>query len=72
MRAEIERQRQPARRQTVREVFMIHVGGTCCVPFSTDNNMNIQARIILNDEVIRTLYEPVFVYVYLMCKYKDE
>ena len=44
MRAEIERQRQPARRQTVREVFIIHVGGTCCVTSSTDNNMKIHAQ----------------------------
>ena len=29
----------------VREVFIIHVGGTRCVPSSTDNNMKIHARI---------------------------
>jgi hypothetical protein len=38
----------------VREVFMIHVGGTRCVPSSTGNIMNIQARITLKVEFIRT------------------
>jgi hypothetical protein len=38
---------------TVREVFMIHVGGTRCVPSRTDNIMKRRARITLNDEFIR-------------------
>ena len=38
----------------VREVFIIHVGGTRCVTSSTDNIMKIHARITLNDEFIRT------------------
>ena len=38
----------------VREVFIIHVGGTRCVPSSTGNIMNIQARITLKVEFIRT------------------
>jgi len=38
----------------VREVFVIHVGGTRCVPSSTDNNMNIYAWITLTVECIRT------------------
>ena len=37
----------------VREVFMIHVGGTRCVTSSTGNNMKIQARITLTVEFIR-------------------
>ena len=39
---------------TVREVCIIHVGGTRCVPSSTDNNMKIYARITLTVEFIRT------------------
>ena len=42
-------------------VFVIHVGGTRCVTSSTDNIMNIQARITLKVEFI-----PVFFYFYLM------
>ena len=39
----------------VREVFLIHVGGTRCVTSSTDNNYeHIQARITLTVECIRT------------------
>ena len=38
----------------VREVFIIHVGGTRCVTSSTDNIMKIRARITLTVEVIRT------------------
>ena len=38
----------------VREVFIVHVGGTRCVTSSTDNTMNIHARITLNVECIRT------------------
>jgi hypothetical protein len=52
----------------VREVFMIHVGGTRCVTSSTDNIMKIQARITLTVEFIRA----VFFYFYCMWKYNDE
>jgi hypothetical protein len=38
----------------VKLVFVIHVGGTRYVTFSTDNIMNIQARITLKVEFIRT------------------
>jgi hypothetical protein len=38
----------------VKSVFvMIHVGGTRCVTFSTDNIMNIHVRTPLNVECIR-------------------
>ena len=37
----------------VREVFMIHVGGTRCVTSSIENIMKIRARITLNVEFIR-------------------
>jgi hypothetical protein len=40
--------------QTVREVFIVHVGGTRCVTSSTDNIMNIRARKTLTVEFIRT------------------
>ena len=40
-------------RRYVKSVFIIHVGGTRCVPFSTDNIMNIHVRITLNVEFIR-------------------
>ena len=39
--------------QSVREVFIIHVGGTRCVTSSTDNIMKIHARITLTVEFIR-------------------
>jgi hypothetical protein len=39
---------------TVREVFIVHVGGTRCVTFSTDNNMKIHGRITLTVECIQT------------------
>jgi hypothetical protein len=39
--------------EAVREVFVIHVGGTRCVTSSTGNIMNRQARITLNVEFIR-------------------
>ena len=39
---------------SVREVFMMHVGGTRGVTSSTDHIMNIQARITLTVDVIRT------------------
>ena len=38
----------------VREVFIVHVGGTRCVTSNTDNTMKIHVRITLNDEFIRT------------------
>ena len=38
---------------TVREVFIVHVGGTRCVPSSTDNNLKILACITLTVEFIR-------------------
>ena len=38
----------------VREVFVIHVGGTRCVTSSTNNIMKIQARITLTVAFIRT------------------
>ena len=38
----------------VREIFMIHVGGTRCVTSSTDQIMKIHARIPLTVECIRT------------------
>ena len=40
-------------RGAVREVFVIHVGGTRYVTSGTDNIMNIHARITLNVEFIR-------------------
>ena len=45
----------------------IHVGGTRCVPSSTDNIMNRQARITLTVECIRTC-----IFFYVMCQYNDE
>ena len=50
----------------VREVFVVHVGGTRCVTSSTDNIMKIQARITLTVEF------SVFFYFYFMVEYKDE
>ena len=47
--------------------LFVHVGGTRGVPSSTDNTLNRQARITLKVECI-----PVFLHVYVMCKYKDE
>ena len=43
-----------ARQTEVREVLMIHVGGTRCVPSSTDHTLKILARITWTVEVIRT------------------
>ena len=40
-------------KRMVREVFMIHVGGTRCATSSTANIMKIQARITLTVEFIR-------------------
>ena len=37
----------------VREVFIVHVGGTRCVTSRTDNIMKIRARITLTVECIR-------------------
>jgi hypothetical protein len=42
-----KRKKQPVVRETVKSVFVIHVGGTRCVTSSTDNTMNRQARITL-------------------------
>jgi hypothetical protein len=42
-----KRKKQPVVRETVKSVFVIHVGGTRCVTSSTDNIMNRQARITL-------------------------
>ena len=39
---------------SVREVFVVHVGGTRCVPSSTDNTMKIHARTTLTGACIRT------------------
>ena len=38
----------------VKSVFIVHVGGTRCVTFSTANNMKIHVRITLTVECIRT------------------
>ena len=40
-------------RQQVREVFIVHVGGTRCVPSSTGKNRTIRARITWTVEFIR-------------------
>ena len=45
----------------------VHVGGTRCVPSSTDNIVKIRARITLTVEFIH-----VFFYFYLMFEYNDE
>ena len=37
----------------VKSVFIVHVGGTRCVPSRTDNIMKRQARITLKVEFIR-------------------
>ena len=47
----------------VREVFIVHVGGTRCVTSSPDNIMNIHARITLTVEVIRTCICLFLLYV---------
>ena len=47
----------------VKSVLMIHVGGTRCVPSSTANMMNIQARITLNVEFIQTCIFLFLLYV---------
>ena len=36
------------------EICLVHVGGTRCVPSSTDNTLKILARITWTVEVIRT------------------
>ena len=38
----------------VKSVFVVHVGGTRCVTSSTDQIMNIHARITLTVECTRT------------------
>ena len=52
----------PAR--IVREVFIVHVGGTRYVTSSTDNNMNIHARITLTVEFIRTCILFIFIFLF--------
>ena len=47
----------------VKSVFMIHVGGTRCVPSSTDNSMKIHVRITLTVEFIRTCIVTFLFYV---------
>jgi hypothetical protein len=61
-------QQDPSKRQ-VRDVFIVHVGGTRCVPFSTDHTMHIHARITWGVECIRTC---LFLIFSGMCKYNDE
>ena len=48
-------------------MFIVHVGGTRCVTSSTDQIMNIHARIPLTVECIRTC-----LFVFLMCTYNYE
>ena len=50
MRARLAEQRFRRRKNLVREVFIIHVGGTRYVTSSTDNIMKIHAGITLNVE----------------------
>jgi hypothetical protein len=40
-------------KEYVKSVFIVHVGGTRYVTFSTDNIMKIHVRITLTVEVIR-------------------
>ena len=47
----------------VKSIFIIHVGGTRCVTFSTDNIMKIRARITLTVEFIRGYIFIFFFYV---------
>ena len=42
-------------------VDVVHVGCTRCVTSNTDHYMNIQARITLRVEFIRTLYFIIFI-----------
>ena len=49
----------------VKSVFTVHVGGTRCVTSSTDNIMNIQARITLKVEFIRTCIVLFLFYVWI-------
>ena len=48
---------------SVREVFVVHVGGTRCVPSITDNNMNRHARTTLTVACIRTCLLICLLYV---------
>jgi len=41
------------RSRSVREVFIVHVGGTRCVTSSIENILKIRARITLTVEFIR-------------------
>ena len=47
----------------VKLVFVIHVGGTRCVPFSTANNMKRHVRITVTVECIRTCIFVFLLYV---------
>ena len=47
----------------VKSVFIVHVGGTRCVPSSTDNIMKRHARITWTVEVIRTCIFLFLLYV---------
>ena len=47
----------------VSEVFIVHVGGTRCVPSSTDNIRKIHACITLTVEFIRTCIFIFLLYV---------
>ena len=53
----------PKRQWYVKSVFIVHVGGTRCVTFSTANIMNIHVRITLTVECIRTRIFLVLFYV---------
>ena len=48
-------------RQQVREVFIVHVGGTRCVTSSTDNTMTRQACITWGVECIRAC---IFIFLF--------
>ena len=61
--AEEAQQRTATQVTQVREVFVIRVGGTRCVTSSTDQIMNIHARIPLTVECIRTCILIFLLYV---------
>ena len=48
---------------TVREVFIIHVGGTCCVTWSIDRIIQIHGCITWGVEFIRAIFFIFFFYV---------
>ena len=47
----------------VREVFVVHVGGTRCVTWSIDRMIQIHARITWGVEFIRAIFFIFFFYV---------